>query len=44
MSELATMEFSHGELVVTMPRDVDLERSEEVWIEVNGPGRFVLVP
>ncbi|KAM0019133.1 hypothetical protein Hdeb2414_s0026g00681991 [Helianthus debilis subsp. tardiflorus] len=43
VSELATTKFSHRELVVTVPRDVDLERSEEVWIEGNGPARFIFV-
>ncbi|KAI3829689.1 hypothetical protein L1987_03817 [Smallanthus sonchifolius] len=41
--ELATAAFSDGELVVTVPKDVNLERNQEVWGEGNGTGRFVLV-
>ncbi|XP_024974265.1 uncharacterized protein LOC112512501 [Cynara cardunculus var. scolymus] len=42
--ELATAAFSDGELVVTVPKDVNLERNqEEIWGEGNGTGRLVLV-
>ncbi|KAI3668149.1 hypothetical protein L6452_43226 [Arctium lappa] len=42
--ELATAAFSDGELVVTVPKDVNLERNQEgVWGEGNGTGRLVLV-
>lgn len=44
--ELATAAFSDGELVVTVPKDVNLVRNEGVWGEGNGNGsgsRFVLV-
>ncbi|KAL8214955.1 hypothetical protein R6Q59_027066 [Mikania micrantha] len=43
LPELATAAFSDGELVVTVPKDVDLVRNREVWGEGNGTGRFVLV-
>ncbi|MFS7993385.1 hypothetical protein Hanom_Chr12g01093401 [Helianthus anomalus] len=38
--ELAKAEFSHGELVVTVPNDVDLDWRDEVWSEGNGIGRL----
>ncbi|KAK1428307.1 hypothetical protein QVD17_17139 [Tagetes erecta] len=43
-AELATAAFSDGELVVTVPKDVNLQRNEGVWGEGNGTGsgRFVL--
>ncbi|KAK9049573.1 hypothetical protein SSX86_022151 [Deinandra increscens subsp. villosa] len=41
--ELATAAFSGGELVVTVPKGVNLGRNQGVWGEGNGTGRFVLV-
>ncbi|CAI9263405.1 unnamed protein product [Lactuca saligna] len=41
--EHATAAFSDGELVVTVPKDVNLVRNQEVWGEGNGTGRFVMV-
>lgn len=41
--EHATAAFSDGELVVIVPKDVNLVRNQEVWGEGNGTGRFVMV-
>lgn len=42
--ELATASFTDGELVVVVPKDVNLDGNQgELWGEGNGTGQFVLV-
>ncbi|KAD6120021.1 hypothetical protein R6Q59_026142 [Mikania micrantha] len=44
LPELATASFSDGELVVVVPKDVNLDGNDAgVWGEGNGTGQFVLV-
>ncbi|XP_052170782.1 uncharacterized protein LOC127786999 [Diospyros lotus] len=47
LPELATASYSDGELVVTVPKEVNFAASEEIWVDGNGDdvgaGRFVLV-
>ncbi|KVH94370.1 uncharacterized protein LOC112518318 [Cynara cardunculus var. scolymus] len=44
LPELATASFSDGELVVVVPKDVNLDGNQgELWVEGNETGQFVLV-